>query len=150
MQLWPACVWDELEREFAELRLYLVEKRMNALVEEVFEELERRYRQDQPRAPRGTPGGRGGEWVDDPNSARQRRLALPGSGQRNDVSEPNADRIRTSLAAVLVTQRVGVGGASLIRHCIYMDMLGRQRTREMDAAEICPPTIPAAPWNGPL
>ncbi|WP_052732048.1 hypothetical protein [Devosia geojensis] len=75
-QLWPASVWDELEREVAELRLYLVEKRMNALVEEVFRDLERRYRPDQPRAPKGTPEG--GQWVVDPAGARQRQQAERG------------------------------------------------------------------------
>lgn len=35
--------------------------------------LERRYRPDQPRAPKGTPEG--GQWVDDLFSASQRALA---------------------------------------------------------------------------
>mgnify|MGYP005831155641 CR=1 FL=1 len=81
--------------------------------------LERRYRPDQPRAPKGTPEG--GQWV----SA--------------------GERVRTALAGVLIGERVGLGDAGLVLHCIYLDMLGRQRTVELNAMVSCRPTYPAAP-----
>ena len=86
--------------------------------------LERRYRADQPRAPKGTSDG--GRWID---AARA----------------PGTTRIRTALAANLVAERVGPGDAGLVRHCIYVDMLGRQRTVELNAMVSCRPTYPAAP-----
>lgn len=86
--------------------------------------LERRYRPDQPRMPKGTPEG--GQWID-------------------AVGAPGTTRIRTALAANLVAERVGPGDAGLVRHCIYVDMLGRQRTIELNAMVSCRPTYPAAP-----
>jgi hypothetical protein len=59
----------ELEVLFADLRLCLAQRR----VQRALEEMVRKYRPDQPRAPKGTPEG--GQWVVEPNSARQRRLA---------------------------------------------------------------------------
>jgi hypothetical protein len=91
--------------------------------------LERHYRPDQPRVPAGNPDG--GQWTD------------AGAGQVER-------RIRTALSAVLATQRVGLGEDRMIRHCWYQDMLGRQFTREIDASETCPPTIPAPRYWGPL
>jgi hypothetical protein len=86
--------------------------------------LERRYRADRPRAPKGTPDG--GRWID-------------------AAGAPRTTRIRTALAANLVAERVGPGDAGLVRHCIYVDMLGRQRTIELNAMVSCRPTYPAAP-----
>ena len=86
--------------------------------------LERRYRPDRPRAPKGTPEG--GQWI--------------GAGGRR-----KAGRIATALAANLIAERVGVGDAGLVRYCIYVDMLGRQRTIELNAMVSCRPTYPAAP-----
>lgn len=87
--------------------------------------LERRYRPDQPRAPKGT--AEGGQWIS--------------NGQ-------TPTRFRTALAAVLQSQRVGLGDSGLVRHCTYLDMLGRQLTREIDATKYCPRTIKAPPYNG--
>lgn len=108
-----------------EIRLATLSLKLDVLVAL----LERRYRPDQPRAPKGTPEG--GQWI--------------GSG-----GTPERPRIRTALAAVLRTQRVGLGDRGLVRHCIYVDALDRQFGRELDAAEFCPQTWPARPYNGPL
>jgi hypothetical protein len=124
-----ATVLLELEVLFADLRLTLAQRR----VQRALEEMVRKYRPDQPRAPKGTPEG--GEWVIDPGSARQRRLS----------ESQNGDRIRMALAGVLVAQRVGLGDAGLVRHCIYVDMLGRTRTVEVNASVPCRATYPAAP-----
>jgi hypothetical protein len=86
--------------------------------------LERRYRSDQPRAPRGIPTG--GQWV---------------GAER----VPDTPRMHTALAATLLSERVGLGDAGLVRHCIYVDMLGRMRTIELNAMVPCRPTYPAAP-----
>jgi hypothetical protein len=115
-------VTDALENE---IRLATVSLKLDVLVAA----LERRYRADQPRAPKGTPGG--GQWV-----------------YAGGPTTPS--RIRTALAAVLHTQRVGLGDNGLVRHCIYVDMLGRQLTREIDASKYCPPTVAAPPYHGAL
>jgi hypothetical protein len=92
--------------------------------------LERRYRPDQPRAPKGTPEG--GQWIRD--GGRRRR-----------------NRIRTALSAVLKSdRRIGIGDGILVRHCLYEDMLGRQFTKEIVATKPCPPTIPTPPYWGPF
>lgn len=106
----------DLAVAFADLRLYLAQRRFWCAVDDMV----RKYRPDQPRAPKGTQEG--GRWVTT-------------SGTR--------PRIRTALAGVLIAQRVGLGDAGLVRHCIYEDMLGRQRTVEVNAAELCRPTYPA-------
>lgn len=108
----------DLAMACADLQLYLAQRRFGRAVDD----LVRKYRPDQPRAPRGT--AEGGRWV-------------TMSGTR--------PRIRTALAGVLIAQRVGLGDAGLVRHCIYEDMLGRQRTVEVNAAELCRPTYPARP-----
>lgn len=59
----------ELEVLLADLRLCLAQRR----VQRALEEMVRKYRPDQPRAPKGKPEG--GQWVVDPGSARQRELA---------------------------------------------------------------------------
>jgi len=92
--------------------------------------LERRYRPDQPRAPRGTPIG--GQWVPD------------GSGRSGNR------RIRLALAGRLMLQKVGIGDdGRLVRQCIYIDMLGRQYGFEQDASENCPLTYVTKPYWGP-
>lgn len=90
--------------------------------------LERHYRPDQPRVPAGHP--QGGQWT------------------RVGGSQPE-DRTRIALAGVLIMQRVGVGDDGMIRHCIFEDMFGRQRAREIDASESCPPTLVFPPYYGP-
>jgi hypothetical protein len=73
--------------------------------------LERWYRPDQPRAPRGTPIG--GQWIDD------------GGGRRSE-------RIRTALSAVLVSdRRIGLGDGVLIRHCLTKTCLGGNSPRSL-------------------
>ena len=67
------------------LRLSTLELKLEALVYA----LERRYRPDQPRAPRGTPIG--GQWVPGGSGL---------SGNR---------RTRTALAGRLIRQKVGIG-----------------------------------------
>ena len=94
--------------------------------------LERRYRPDQPRAPKGTPEG--GQWVADANSARR--------------EQSGGERVRVALAGVLKTQRVGLGDAGLVRHCIYEDIFGWQYGIEINAAKLCPPTYPTSPTRG--
>jgi len=91
--------------------------------------LERRYRADQPRAPKGTPEG--GQWVPD------------GGGQLGNR------RPRTALAGRLTLQKVGVGDdGRLVRQCIYMEMLGRQYGFEQDASANCPLTYVTRPYWG--
>jgi len=106
----------ELPVAIADLRLYLAQRRLGRAIDA----LVRKYRPDQPRAPKGTHEG--GQWV-----------------RTNGTPE----RIRVALAGVLIMQRVGLGDAGLVRHCIYEDMLGRQRTVEVNAAVLCRPTYPA-------
>ena len=91
--------------------------------------LERWYRPDQPRAPRGTPIG--GQWI------------RVGDGR-------SGGRTRTALAGRLILQKVGIGdNGRLIRQCIYIDMLGRQYGFEQDASENCPLTYITDPYWGP-
>ena len=89
--------------------------------------LEQHYRRDQPRVPAGVPEG--GQWT-------------------NERPNTSASPRRVALAARLIGQRVGPGDGKLLRHCIYQDMLGGQRTIELDAQFSCAPTIPAAPFYG--
>jgi hypothetical protein len=98
-----------MEQAIAEARLNLAASRIKSAL------LETRYRPDQPRVPAGSPDG--GQWTDD-----------GGTGNRVDVA----------LAGRLIDQRVGVGDGKLIRMCTYQDYLGRQYSRELDAAELCP------------
>ncbi|UYN99693.1 MAG: hypothetical protein KIT02_00135 [Devosia sp.] len=109
----------------SEIRLATLSLKLDVLVAL----LERRYRPDQPRAPKGTREG--GQWIPDGRI-------------------PTGPKVKVALAAVLQTQRVGLGDYGLVRHCIYLDMLGRQLTREIDASKICPPTIKAPPYDGTL
>ncbi|MBI4923899.1 MAG: hypothetical protein HY834_19370 [Devosia nanyangense] len=80
--------------------------------------LEQRYRPDQPRVPAGRPEG--GEWT--------------------VVGSRPEDRTDVAIAGNLIAQRVGLGDKGLVRHCIYLDMLGRQFGFELDASKLCPPT----------
>lgn len=105
------------------MRVATLELKLEALVHA----LERRYRDDQPHVPAGNSDG--GQWT--------RVGGSQGEG-----------RIRTTLAGVLVMQRVGVGEDRLIRHCIYQDMFGRQFGFEQDAAKPCPPTYRADQYFG--
>lgn len=88
--------------------------------------LERRYRPDQPRVPPGTPEG--GQWT--------------------DASGSSEGRQDTALAAPLIGQRVGVVETELKRMCTYMDMFGRQYSREVRAGEPCPRTLVVPPYWG--
>jgi hypothetical protein len=115
----------EVQRLVLHLRLATLELKLATFVST----LERRYRPDQPRAPKGTPTG--GQWVDDPS-------AKPRSSTPRNVA----------LAGNLVLQRVGLGDDRLIRQCIYQDMLGRQYTIELDASEECPNTFRVPPYYG--
>lgn len=110
---------QQWQYRIADLQLTLAQRRF----ELALDDLVGKYRTDQARAPRGRPEG--GQWVND--------------GVQND------GRVRTALAAVLIGERVGLGDAGLVRHCIYVDMLGRPRTVEVNAMVPCRPTIPAAP-----
>lgn len=87
--------------------------------------LEQHYRQDQPRVPAGSPEG--GQWTEISDTGRRTQVAF---------------------AARLVDQRVGIGDDKLIRMCTYLDMLGRQLSKELDASEPCPPTLRAKPYYG--
>ncbi len=91
--------------------------------------LERRYSPEQPRVPAGDPAG--GQWT--------------GGGGGMQRRSP----IQTALAGVLITQRVGVGEAGMIRQCIYQDIFERQYGIEQEATELCPPTYVAKPYYGP-
>lgn len=115
----------ELDYLMADLRLDLAARRFHCALDDMV----RKYRPDQARAPKGTPEG--GRWVSEGTSQSERR-------------------IRIALSAVLSAQRVGLGDNGLVRHCIYLDALGRQFTREIDAAKFCPPTIVPPPYYGPL
>ena len=53
-------------------------------------------------------------------------------------------------AATCLDQRVGVGDGKLIRMCTYQDYLGRQYSRELNAAELCPTYYVALPHYGYL
>lgn len=53
----------------ADLRLYLAQRRFGRALDD----LVRKYREDQPRVPKGTPEA--GQWVADSNSARQGQVA---------------------------------------------------------------------------
>lgn len=102
--------------------------------------LERRYSPDQPRVAAGNPDG--GQWTSGGGGA--------GSSSRVAGGRPESRKpIKTALAGVLIMQRVGVGDSSLVRHCIYQDMFGRQYGFEQDAAKLCPPTFPTKPYYGP-
>lgn len=74
----------------------------------------------------------GGQWVADPSSAQR--------------GQSDGERVRVALAGVLKTQRVGLGDAGLVRHCIYEDILGWQYGIEINAAKLCPPTYPTKPY----
>lgn len=106
------------------MNLATLELRLDALVREI----ERRYRPDQPRVPAGTPEG--GRWT-----------ATGGSGR--------ADHVRTALAARLVGQRTGAGGGKMLRMCTYIDMFGRQYSKEQPAAYLCDPTLVVPAYYGP-
>lgn len=56
----------------ADLRLYLAQRRFGRALDE----LVRKYRPDQPRAPKGTPEG--GQWVVDAGYVLPRRFKNPG------------------------------------------------------------------------
>lgn len=86
--------------------------------------LERHYRADQPRVPRGTPIG--GQWT-------------------RDGGAQGEDRTRTALAGVLIDQRVGVGDGKLVRMCTYQDMFDYQYSFEIPAENLCTPTYPTKP-----
>ena len=90
--------------------------------------LEQYYRPDQPRVPAGTPEG--GQWTD--------------AGSSRD------DRQDTALAAPLIGQRVGIVETEFKRMCTYMDMFGRQYSREVPAGEPCPRTLVVPPYRGPF
>ena len=60
------------------------------------------------------------------------------------------NRVDVALAGRLIDQRVGVGDGRLIRMCTYQDYLGRQYSRELDAAELCPTYYVAPPHFGLL
>lgn len=64
----------------ADFQLYLAQRKLGRAIDEMV----RKYRPDQPRAPKGTPEG--GQWVIDPIGARQRRLA----GERILVAQASA------------------------------------------------------------
>ncbi len=116
---------DRLYRLLLVLQLTTLELKLDALVHA----LERWYRPDQPRAPRGTPIG--GQWV-------------PGGG-----GQSGNRRTRTALAGRLILQKVGIGDdGRLARQCIYVDMLGRQYGFEQDASANCPLTYVTKPYWG--
>lgn len=117
--------WGAVEYRLADLRLSLAARRFSLALDDMV----RKYRPDQPRMPKGSPEG--GRWV------------FEGIAQ-------SEQRIRVALSAVLSTQRVGLGDNGLVRHCIYVDALGRQFTREIDASKFCPPTIVPPPYCGAL
>ena len=95
---WPVHWSRELAREVADLRLYLAQRRLGRAIDEMV----RKYRPDQPRAPGGTPDG--GQWVSDtggssnPRSADQRVLVA----QIGDIGPLN------------LLDHEGVGGAHSI------------------------------------
>jgi hypothetical protein len=105
----------------ADFRLYTAQWRFGRALDE----LVRKYRPDQPRAPKGTPEG--GQWVSG-NGTQER------------------SRMRTALAGRLIMQRVGLGDVGLVRHCTYEDYFGWQYTIEINAAKLCRPTYPTKPY----
>jgi hypothetical protein len=118
-------VSDRLRSLSLAIDLATLELRLDAFIWE----LERRYRPDQPRAPKGTPIG--GRWI-------------------RDGSQPSDRRKRTAMAGRLILDRVGLSDdGRLVRHCIYQDMLGRQYGFEQDASVDCPLTYVTKPYWGP-
>lgn len=105
----------------ADLRLYLAQRRFGRALDD----LVRKYREDQPRVPKGTPEG--GQWV---------------GGNRTQ----ERSRMRTALAGRLIMQRVGLGDVGLVRHCTYEDYFCWQYTIEINAAKLCRPTYPTKPY----
>lgn len=83
-----------LEMRCADLRLYLAQRRLGRAIDE----LARKYRPDQPRAPKGTPEG--GQWVVDAGTGMPvepdrflvadiaRRLEALGGGQTRAATKP--------------------------------------------------------------
>lgn len=70
--MWREPASLELRCETADLRLYLARRRFGRALYD----LVRKYRQDQPRAPRGTPEG--GQWVTGSGSSKPLRPATVG------------------------------------------------------------------------
>jgi len=59
------------------------------------------------------------------------------------------EHVDVALAGRLIDLRVGVGGDRWIRMCTYVDYLGRQYSRELNATELCPTYYVAPPHFGP-
>jgi hypothetical protein len=101
------------------LRLASLEIKLDALART----LERRYRPDQPRAPRGSPIG--GQWVQDPATSPQ--------------------RTRTALAGELIKRRLMVTDDDTYWLCMYQDMLKRRYIYAFNAGDACPRFYQAPP-----
>jgi hypothetical protein len=118
MRLEAAITW--IRAASAGARFYIAASRFKSAL------LEQRYRPDQPRVPAGN--SEGGQWTD---------------GDRT-----NESRVDVALAGRLIDQRMGHAGGRWIRMCTYIDFLGRQYSREIDATELCPTYYVAPPHFG--
>jgi hypothetical protein len=114
----------EVERAVRTLTLRMETAAAALRFETALRALERRYRADQPRMPAGTSAG--GQWTDADGSSDHRQDA--------------------ALAAPLIGQRVGIVETELKRMRTYIDMFGRQYSREVRAGEPCPRTLVVPPY----
>jgi len=47
-------------------------------------------------------------------------------------------------------RKIDTGDGKMIRMCTYQDSFGRQLSFEIDAGQLCPPTLRFPPYYGPL
>ena len=88
------------------------------------------------------------------NRACRRAARMAGSGLWGRTARAarwGRDALFTSLLlADFWGQRVGLDHGKLMRSCTYIDMLGRQFTRFIEASESCPRTLAVPPYHGAL